>query len=95
MARPGRGTPLRPVTIIQQVELTAGTTLDQYGYRFYDDDGDEDASTALAAQNTPVSIDKLTPARLRVGSDATGDPASQSLKLQYRKVGDTTWIDIN
>lgn len=74
--------------------ISTAVTLEQYGYRWRNDDGSESAATWLAAQNTDISRAKNSPTRLRVGVDATGDPPSQAVKLQYRKVGDTTWEDV-
>lgn len=68
---------------------------DLFGYRFREDDGDEDGATWIAAQNTPVSREKNTPLRIRIGSDTTGDQPTQALKLQYRKVGDPDWEDVS
>lgn len=69
-------------------------SLEQYAYRWRNDDGDEDAATWKAAENTDTSIAKNTAVRLRMGLNATGDQPSQQFKLQYRKVGDTEWRDI-
>lgn len=75
------------------------TTLDppitQSRYRWRNDDGSESSATWAAAENAALTAPTLTPRRLRVQLDATGDPASKRFKLQYRKVGDGTWRDIN
>lgn len=73
-----------------------GVTLsyEQEGFRFRNDDGDEDGATWLAAQDTTITQPILTNTRIRVLVNATGDHASQAVKLQYRKVGDTTWRTI-
>ena len=73
----------------------ASPTLDQTHYRFRNDDGSETTATWAAAEDTPISLAKNTPVRLRVEIGATNDPASAAYKLQYRKVGDSTWRDIN
>lgn len=77
------------------LEYTAGSTLDQTHFRWRNDDGSETTATWAAAEDTNVTIAALTPKRLRVEITATGDPASAAYKLQYRKVGDSTWRDIN
>jgi hypothetical protein len=79
------------------VALSAGgaPTLDQTHFRWRNDDGSETTATWAAAEDTPISLAKNTPVRLRVEIGATGDPASAAYKLQYRKVGDSTWRDIN
>lgn len=70
-------------------------SLDQSHFRFRNDDGSETTATWAAAEDTPISLAKNTPVRLRVEIGATNDPASAAYKLQYRKVGDSTWRDIN
>lgn len=69
----------------------AGPTLDQFGYRFYADDDVEGENTPLEAENTPATLERGVPFRLRIGVDATGDPDAKSMQLEYRRVGDTTW----
>lgn len=73
----------------------AGTAalLEQYSYRFRNDDGSETTATWKAAENTSVTLAPSTTARLRIGVNATGDPASKQFKLQYRKVGAASWRD--
>jgi len=75
--------------------FTTTNGLDQKRFRFRNDDGSETAATWAAAENADVTIPALTPKRLRMQVAATGDPAAKSFKLQYRKVGDGTWRDIN
>jgi len=74
---------------------TTATLLTQARFRWRNDDGSESAATWAAAEDTNVTIAALTPKRLRVEITATGDPASAAYKLQYRKVGDTFWRDVN
>ena len=73
----------------------ATPTLDQSHFRWRNDDGSETTATWAAAEDANVTIAALTPTRLRVEIGATNDPASAAYKLQYRKVGDSTWRDIN
>lgn len=75
------------------------TTLDppitQSRYRWRNDDGSETTATWAAVEDADISVAALTAKRLRVQVAATGDPSAKSFKLQYRKVGDGTWRDIN
>lgn len=73
----------------------AAATLDQERFRWRNDDGSETTATWAAAEGADITVAALTPKRLRVQIAATGDPAAKSFKLQYRKVGDGTWRDIN
>lgn len=79
------------------VALSAGgaPTVAQSHFRWRNDDGSETTATWVAAEDTNVTIAALTPKRLRVEITATNDPASAAYKLQYRKVGDTYWRDVN
>lgn len=73
----------------------APATLTQARSRFRADDGSETTATWAAAEDADISVAALTAKRLRVQVAATGDPSAKSFKLQYRKVGDGTWRDIN
>ncbi len=63
-------------------------TYDQEGYRWRADDGSESAATWLVAQDLDITRAKVTNTRIRVLTDAAGDPASHQVAIQYRKVGD-------
>lgn len=80
------GVPLKPAS--------ASATLEQEGYRWYDDDGDEDASTALAGQDTGVTLPAGSTARIRMLLNSTGDMATKQYKLQYKLSSAGTWTDI-
>jgi len=67
---------------------------EQEGYRWRKDDGDEDAATWEAAQDTPVTLPVSTTKRLRFIVNASGDQAAKSFKLQYRKQGVASWRDV-
>lgn len=69
--------------------------LDQEGYRWRNDDGSETTATWKAAQDTAASIAPDETTRLRMLVNATNDPASAQYKLQYRKVGDASWRDVD
>ena len=83
------------VAVILSETGAGAATLEQTHYRFRNDDGSETTATWAAAEDTPISLAKNTPVRLRVEIGATGDPASAAYKLQYRKVGDEIWRDVN
>lgn len=72
---------------------TVPLTREQDKFRFYDDDGTESTSTALAAQDTDISIGKEVPFHLRIGTQAGGDPPTESVELQYKETSDaaTEW----
>lgn len=72
----------------------ASATLEQEGFRFGVDDGNEASHTWLAAQDTNASIDKGVNIRLRMIVNTTNDAPSQRYKLRYRKVGDDGWRDL-
>ena len=68
-----------------------GLNLEQEGFRWRSDDGDEDAATWLASQDINITRATLTNTRLRLLLNATGDPDSSQYQLEYRKVGDDDW----
>jgi hypothetical protein len=81
---------------IAAVELTGtAATLDQFGFRARNDDGSETSATWKAAQNTAFTVVPDEPFRLRVGVNVVGDAPRKRFKLQYRKVGDASWRDID
>ena len=65
----------------------AAAPLDQEGFRFRNDDGDEDAATWKEAQDTNLTAAKSVNTRLRVILDATGNPATTQYQLEYRRSG--------
>lgn len=74
---------------IDTVEIV-GTPLasrEQAAFRYYGD-GTESGSTALETQDTDISIAPETPFQLRVGMQASGDPAAESAELQYKETSD-------
>lgn len=75
-------------------ELAAPVTLTQAAYRWRNDDGSESTATGAAAQNTDISVARSLTRRLRVMVQATGNPTAKAFKLQYRKVGGSTWSDV-
>jgi hypothetical protein len=72
----------------------AAALLVQEGFRWYADNGSESGSTAQATQDTSITLAADTPTRLRVLIDATGNPPATLFKLQYRRVGGSSWKDV-
>lgn len=56
--------------------------LEQYAFRFRNDDGSESTATTLADTNITLTPGSKT--RIRIGIDATGDPTSKQFQLEYR-----------
>jgi hypothetical protein len=56
----------------------------QEGFRFINDDGDEDASTFAAAQDANVSMLAGTAGRVRFLLDTSGDAAAAQYQLEFR-----------
>ena len=64
-------------------------TIEQEGYRWRDDDGDEDGATWLAAQDSNITRSAELATRIRMLLNATGDPASAQYRLGWRISGGT------
>lgn len=81
-----------------EIEFEAGgvPTLNQDGFRFYDDDAAVGSETPLDAEDTNVTRSKESPFRLRVQVDATDDPDASAMTLQYKEVADgaAEWRDV-
>ena len=60
--------------------------LEQYAFRFRNDDGDETSTGAsyAAAENTNINLTPGSKTRIRIGINATGDPTSKQFQLEYR-----------
>lgn len=75
-------------------EASASVTLAQEGAQFYNDDGSESGATSAAAQDAnltaPLNVNKI----LRAIIDATGDPASGSYTIRYKKNGSGGYVDV-
>lgn len=80
------------VRFARRIMAPVGFVWEQEGYRWYDDDADEDESAPLAAQDIGITRAKGTTTRLRELLNATGNPAAIAARLRYRKKGDTPWI---
>jgi len=61
---------------------------EQEGHQFRLDDGSESGASDIGAQDSNIESDKEENRRLRMLSDATGNPPSHAVTLQFRKVGD-------
>ena len=68
-------------------------TIIQEGFRFATDSA-QGSPSWLAAQNANLTKLADETAILAVSIDTTGDPGAKTYKLQYRKVGDPTWLDV-
>lgn len=69
---------------------------EQEGHQFYEDDGNEASASAIGAQDSNVTRAKELNTRLRILTDATGNPPTAQKTLQFRRVGDadTEWEDV-
>lgn len=86
----------RPYAHVAAAIAAAIDTYEQTHFRFRNDDGSETTATWLAAEDTTISRNTGQAARLRIQVDtASADPASEGMKLQYRKSGATDWIDVS
>jgi hypothetical protein len=67
--------------------LAEGATysLEQEGFRFRNDDADEDAATWKDTQDTNINSAVATKVRLRILLNATGDNPSKNFQLEYRR----------
>jgi len=65
--------------------------LDQAGYRWRLDDGNEAGATWMEDQNTNIQRWRNSNVRLRMLVDATGNPPGAQFRLEYRKKGTTQW----
>lgn len=77
-----------------QLEAAAGSsTLEQEGFRWYEDNGSESTASAAANQDTNITAAAGATKRLRMLVNATGDPATKQFKLQWKKSGGS-WADV-
>jgi hypothetical protein len=71
-----------------------GLQLVQSAFRFRNDDGTETTATWKVPQNQNTSITVGRTIRIRFQIDAYDDQPEKQFKLQYRKVGDVVWKDV-
>jgi hypothetical protein len=79
---------------IQVISLKGASTLDQKACRYFNDDGSESGSTAMAAQNTDVTVAPGGVFRIRFGIQATNDPIGKQFRLEYDNVGGSNWKQV-
>lgn len=85
-------TTLKPVT----PTWTIGTiTYELSHFRWRNDDGSETTATWRITEDTNMQDEDETTKRLRVQINATGDPASQTYTIQYKKSTDDDWRTIH
>lgn len=82
-----------PCTSAATFKEAASATLEQEGFRWYEDNGSESGSSASAAQDTNITAAAGATKRLRMLVNATGDPATTQFKLQWKKSGGS-WADV-
>jgi hypothetical protein len=84
----------RERTFIAIRELTS--SFEQEGYRWRNDDGSESAATFRQLQDVVDTVDKAINIRIRVLTDATGDPPTVTRTLQYKRddEGDSEYRDV-
>ena len=71
----------------QVLELLS-STIEQEGFQFRDDDDNEADATNLGAQDENLTRARELNTRLRMLLNATGDPASEQLRCDYRRLED-------
>lgn len=69
-------------------------TLEQEGFRFYEDDGDEDGSTASQAQDTNDTVALATARVFRALINATLDPGAIAYTLRAQKNGSGGYVAV-
>ncbi len=82
------------VTQVRVVVDYTPATWEQEGFRFFADDGDEDASTGLASQDTNISRAESLNTRLRLLLNAAGTPDPRKFVLYYKLSTDGTYIPV-
>jgi len=68
--------------------------LEQEGYRWRNDNGNETTATWIASQDTNVSIHKEENIRIRFIINATDDVASKQFNLQYKLASTEFWTNV-
>jgi hypothetical protein len=79
------------------IEPTATATWEQEGYRWRDDNGTEITADWLLAQDTsPLERNAGLTTRLRMLLDATGDPPTEQVTIQFKRDDEAAgeWRDI-
>jgi hypothetical protein len=84
----GEQTVLSPAEVAAIYASGLGVAYEQEGHHFRLDNGNESGASFIGAQDSNISSGKLVNRRLRILTDATGDPPAHTALLQFRKVGD-------
>lgn len=82
------------VTYASCFQYLGTATMEQEGFRFYDDDGNEASASPLAAQDTNVSVALDTNVVLRMLVDATAGIDYKQYQLQYKLSTDTDYAAV-
>jgi hypothetical protein len=93
IARSDSGKP-RPLLDDWSAGNIVSVTLDQKSYIYFNDDGSESGSTAMAGQNVDVTVSPGGIFRIRFGIQATGDPTGKQFRLEYDTVGGSNWKQV-
>lgn len=75
-------------------DLAAPPTLEQEGYRWRDDDADEDEASWLEVQDANTTIAKNTNLRLRVILNSTNDYNSTQYQLEYKEESEESYTAV-
>lgn len=73
---------------------TAPSELEQEGFRWRNDDGNEAAATWKQDQDICTNFNKLKNIRIRFVVNASGDPGPLAFKLQYKQHDAVDWRDM-
>ena len=76
------------------IVVEPAATVEQEGFRFRNDDGDEDAATWRQSQDVADTAELDEQIRLRALLNGTGDPASTQYQLEYKQDSETWWRPI-
>jgi hypothetical protein len=74
--------------------LVPPATVEQEGFLWRNDDGDEDGATARESQDVDAEADLAENVRLRVLLDAAGDPVSAAYTLRYKLSTDSEYLPV-
>lgn len=80
--------------IMVALKPPAALTIEQEGFRWRNDDGNESAATWKANQDTDLSAAAESTARLRIILNGTGDPTAKDFLLEGKLSTDSDWVKI-
>ena len=75
-------------------DAPVATSSEQAAFGWFNDDNNEATATAIAAENTGVTLPSAAIARVRIQVAFTGDLPSGVAKAQFKKTTDGTWLDL-